>query len=181
MAIDVRATAARSVRVAGRLAGRVLSYALTAMLIVLAVGSAVGRIRLAPAPVNRMATPYAKSDLVVVVPVPAQRVKAGDVLYVHSAHEHSLLRVDRLVDSTTSQVHIVGDPQDKFRHLAGTAWRVSGSVPFAGLALDLIAGPIPALLFVLFGLALVVRAEMQRGREDRGGGARAPVPVASGP
>lgn len=166
MAIDVRAMAVRGVRFAGRSAARVLTYVATTALILLAVGSAVGRVRLAPAPPHRASTPYDKTDLVVVVPVPPQRVKVGDVLYVHSSREHALLRVDRMVDSTTSQVHIVGDPSDKFRHLAGTAWRVSAAVPFAGFFLGLIAGPLPALLLVLVGFMLVVRAEVARKRAE---------------
>jgi hypothetical protein len=68
MAIDVRATAARSVRGAGRFLARVFSYACTIALILLAVGSAVGRVRLAPAPPHRTATSYTSSDLLVVVP-----------------------------------------------------------------------------------------------------------------
>jgi hypothetical protein len=113
--------------------------------------------------------------------VPPQRVKAGDVLYVHSSKEHALLRVDRLVDSTTSQVHIVGDPPDKFRHLANSAWRVSARVPVVGFFLGLIAGPLPALMFVLLGLGLVIRAEMLRGRADPVLQRGHPSAVGSGP
>src|SRR5262249_5456338 len=131
----------------------------------LAVGDAVGRWKLVPAPPHTAGTSVDTSDLVVVVPVPVQKLKAGDVVIVRNKEEHALLRLEQIVDSEGPQVRFAGDPPGRVRRLGGTAFRVSRTVPFLGGVLGLFAGPIQGALFVLIGIALVARAEWKRGRE----------------
>ena len=160
-----RRMAGRVGRRVGRTAARVLMTLATASLVLLAVGDAVGRWKLVPAPADVAHTQYASSDLVVVVPVPVQKLKVGDVVIVHNKDEHALLRLDQIVDSQGPQVRVAGDPPGRIRQLGGTAWRVSRSVPYLGGVLGLFAGPIQGVLFVLVGIALVARAEWKRSRE----------------
>jgi hypothetical protein len=143
--------------------------------VLLAVGDAVGRWKLVPAPAHLTHTQYDSSDLVVVVPVPVQKLEVGDVVIVHNEHEHALLRLDQIVDSEGPQVRFAGDPPGRIRRLGGTAWRVSRSVPYLGGILGLIAGPIQGAGFVLVGIALVARAEWKRSREP----IAAPAPTES--
>src|SRR3954469_8034045 len=79
-----------------------------AMMVVLAAGSAVGRWRfVAPDHIGN-AVPVSRADLVVVVPVPAASLRAGDVVYVRPPKESgSLVRIDGVVDSNkrTFRVH----------------------------------------------------------------------------
>ena len=62
---------------------RVVAYSLVAILVLFAVGGAVGRIRLAPAPDRVVGTAYESTDLVVVVPVPVQKLRVGDTIIVN--------------------------------------------------------------------------------------------------
>jgi hypothetical protein len=149
----------------GRSAARVLITLATAALVLLAVGDAVGRWKLVPAPPHTAGTGVETSDLVVVVPVPVQKLKVGDVVIVRNKDEHALLRLEQIVDSEGPQVRFAGDPPGRVRRLGGTAWRVSRSVPHVGGVLGLFAGPIQGAIFVLIGIALVARAEWKRGRE----------------
>jgi hypothetical protein len=160
-----RRMAGRVGRQAGRLTARVLVTLATAALVMLAVGDAVGRWKLVPAPAHVAHTKYVSSDLVVVVPVPVQKLKVGDVVIVHNKDESALLRLDQIVDSEGPQVRFAGDPPGRVRRLGGTAWRVSRAVPYAGGVLGLFAGPIQGAVFVLIGIALVARAEWKRSRE----------------
>ena len=160
-----RGTAGRVGRRVGRTAARVLVTLAATALVLLAVGDAVGRWKLVPAPAHVAHTQYESSDLVVVVPVPVQKLKVGDVVIVHNKKEHALLRLDQIVDSEGPQVRFAGDPRGRIRRLGGTAWRVSRSVPYLGGLLGLFAGPMQAALFVLIGIALVARAEWTRARE----------------
>ena len=129
----------------------------------LAVGDAVGRWKLVPAPPHTAGTSVETSDLVVVVPVPVQKLKVGDVVIVRNKEEQALLRLDQIVDSEGPQVRFAGDPPGRVRRLGGTAWRVSRSIPYLGGVLGLFAGPIQGAIFVLIGIALVARAEWKRG------------------
>jgi hypothetical protein len=151
-----------SARSFGRLAARVLLFGGVGGFILLAAGGAAGRWRIVPAPERTLGTSHTSDDLVFVVPVPVQRLEPGDVVIVRDRDEKALLRLDRIVDSEGPQVEFAGDPPGRVRRLGGTAWRVSRSVPYAGAVLRLFAGPVQGALFVLFGLALVVRSEMKR-------------------
>jgi hypothetical protein len=147
------------------MAARVLIGLATTALVLLAVGDAVGRWKIVPAPAHVAHTHYAPSDLVVVVPVPVMKLKVGDVVIVHNKDEHALLRLDQILDSDGPQVRFAGDPPGRIRRLGGTAWRVSRSVPFLGGVLGLLAGPIQGAFFVLIGIGLVGWAEWKRSRE----------------
>jgi hypothetical protein len=173
----MRQLSTRFARLTGRLAGRALLFCGVSTLILLAAGGAAGRWRLVPAPDRTVGTELSSSDLVVVVPVPVQRLEPGDVVIVRNQHEQALLRLERIVDSEGPQVRFDGDPEGRIRRLGGTAWRVSRSVPYAGSVLRLFAGPIQGLLLVLGGLALVVRSEMKRGHEQEPIPGKEPVAV----
>ena len=86
-------------RQVGRPVARVLMMLATAGLVLLSVGDAVGRWKLVPAPPHVSGTSVEASDLVVVVPVPVQKLKIGDVVIVHNKDEHALLRLEQIVDS----------------------------------------------------------------------------------
>ena len=150
---------------AARVLFRLVLLALFAILVLLAVGGAVGRIRLAPAPDRVTGTSYVSSDLVVVVPVPVQKLRVDDVIIVSNAEEKALLRIDDVVDSTGPQVHVAGDPPARIRTLHGEAWRVRSALPFAGLGMGLLAGPIQGAVLCIAGFVLVVRAEFRRSRD----------------
>lgn len=159
---------------------RVVALMLFAILVVFAVGGAVGRIRLAPAPERIIGTPYTSSDLMVVVPVPVQKLRVDDVIIVSNAEEKALLRIDDVVDSAGPQVRVAGDPPARLRKLHGEAWRVRSAVPFAGFGMGMLAGPIQGALLCIAGFVLVVRAEVRRSREAEprsGGGDPAPEHV----
>jgi hypothetical protein len=145
---------------------RVVAYSLVAILVLFAVGGAVGRIRLAPAPDRVAGTAYESTDLVVVVPVPVQKLRVGDTIIVRNSKEKALLHIDNVVDSAGPQVHVAGDPPERVRKLSGQAWRVRTAVPYAGFGMGLLAGPIQGALFAAIGFILVVRAEVRRSRDS---------------
>ena len=149
----------------GRWLARVLSMLSVVALVVLAVGGAVGRFKLAPAPSRTVGTPYSSSDLVLVVPVPVQMLRVGDVVIIHNSKEKALLRLEQIVDSQGPQVHFAGDPPGHIRRLGGKAWRVRKAIPIAGAVMRLTAGPIQGILQVVFGLLLVTIAEVRRNRQ----------------
>ena len=152
-------------RAARHALARLATFVVMGALVLVAAGDAAGRFRLVPAPERTGGTAYSSTDLVVVVPVPALRLREGDVLIVRNPREHALLRIDKIVDSDGPQVHIAGDPASRVRQLGRTSWRVRFAIPYAGILLGLLAGPVQGALFVVAGLALVVRAEMRRGRD----------------
>jgi hypothetical protein len=160
-----RGRAARAGFWLGRATVRLVAYSAFALLVLFAVGGASGRIRLAPAPERVTGTQYSSSDLVVVVPVPVQKLRVGDVIIVRNKDEKALLRVDNVIDSVGPQVHMAGDPPERVRKLSGSAWRVRTTVPFVGLGMGFLAGPIQGILLSVAGFALVVRAEVRRSRE----------------
>jgi hypothetical protein len=135
------------------------------LLVLLAVGDAAGRFRFVPTPDRSNGTAYASSDLLVVVPVPSQRVKVGDVIIASNKHEHALLRIEQVVDSEGPVVRFANDPSNAPRRLGANVWRVSRSVPYLGAGLGLLAGPMQGILFVLVGFGLIIRAEFGRGRD----------------
>jgi hypothetical protein len=152
-------------RFCGRALSRLFMFAAIAALILLAAGDAAGRFRLVPAPHRIVGSHYSANDLVLVVPVPVERLKVGDIIILSNKQEHALLRLDQIVDSEGPQVRLAGDLKNRIRHLSGTAWRVDGAVPVLGAPLRLIAGPVPGALFALSGLLLIALAEYRRNRE----------------
>jgi hypothetical protein len=146
----------------GRSVLRVLTTVLMLLVVVVAVGDAVGRWRVVPAPSVLAHTGYAKGDLVVAAPMPARRIEAGDVVVVKNKTEHGLFRVEEVVDSFSSQVRFAGDPPDRTRTLHATMWRVNGRVPWLGQPFALLAGPVQSAVLVLAGFALVYFSERRR-------------------
>src|SRR5262249_39781200 len=87
---SVRQTANRAGRRVGRFFSRALAFAAIAVLVLLAVGDAAGRFRFVPTPEHTGGTAYSSSDLLVVAPVPSQRLKVGDVIIASNKNEHAL-------------------------------------------------------------------------------------------
>jgi hypothetical protein len=135
-------------------------------MILLAVIDATGRVRVVAAPEQTIGTAYESSDLLLVVPVAAQRLRVGDVIVVKNENEHALFRLDRILDSAGPEVHFAGDPTTRVRKLGGTTWRVRTAVPMLGIPMRLLAGPLQALVLVGLGFLLIVRAEVKRARES---------------
>ena len=142
-----------------RSALRVLTTVLMLLVVLVAVGDAVGRWRVVPAPSASAHTGYAKGDVVVAVPVPARRIEVGDIVVVKNKHEHGLFRVEKVVDSSAAQVRFVGDPPKETRRLHATMWRVTGHVPWVGHLFALLVGPIQSALLVVAGFVLVFYSE----------------------
>lgn len=145
---------------------RVAAFALVVTLVFLAIGGAVGRIRLAPAPERIAGTDYASSDLVVVVPVPVRSLRVDDTIIVRNSEEKALLRIDEVVDPAGPEVRVAGDQPARIRKLHGEAWRVRAAVPLAGFGMGLLAGPIQGIALCLLGVVLVVRSEVRRSRDS---------------
>jgi len=160
-----RDLARRAGAVAGRILGRLAVFVVVGGLVLLAAADAVGRLRLVPAPSRTTGTAYVRSDVIIVEPVSVQRLRVGDVVIVHNKQEHALFRVAQIVDSEGPQVRFAEDALGRVRKLGGTAWRVRLAIPILGGVLGLLAGPIQGIVFVVAGFALVVRAEVKRGRE----------------
>ena len=150
--------------IVGRSALRVLTTVVMLLVVLVAVGDAVGRWRVVPAPSS--VAGYARSDLVMAVPVPARRIQPGDVVIVKNKHERGLFRVADVVDSFSAQVRFAGDPADRTRTLHSTMWRVTGRAPRLGQPFALLAGPVQSALLVLSGFALVYFSERRRSRSD---------------
>ena len=93
----------------GRALGRLAVVVVVGALVLVAAAGAVGRLRLVPAPSRTSGTAYSQSDVIVVVPVPAQRLRVGDVVIVHNKQEHALFRVAQIVDSEGPQVRFAND------------------------------------------------------------------------
>jgi hypothetical protein len=143
---------------------RVLTTVVMLLVVLIAVGDAVGRWRVVPAPSALAHTHYDDGDLVVAVPVSARRIEPGDVVVVRNKHEHGLFRVDSIVDSFGARVRFAGDPPNRTRRLHSTMWRVSGRVPRLGQLFALLVGPIQSALLILCGFALVYLSERRRSR-----------------
>jgi hypothetical protein len=158
----VRRTAGRVGRRARRWFLRGLVLVSLALIVLLAVGTAVGRFRFVPTPAQPSGTAYASSDALVVVPVAALRIEPGDAIVAQDRRTRSLLRVEQVVDRDGPTVRIANDPPGATRRLTGRVWRVTASVPGLGSGLGRLGGPIPGVLLMVAGFGLIVRAERVR-------------------
>jgi hypothetical protein len=144
------------------------------VVVVLASGTIVGRWRFVTPDEIGPAVPVSRADLVVVVPVPAATLRAGDVVYVRPPDQPGMLvRIDGVVDPRLRTYLIHGETDAAPRKLPETVWRQRRALPAAGVPFRALAGPVPTLVLALTGVALVAGDLWQRRRRD----ASAPVPA----
>jgi hypothetical protein len=134
------------------------------MLVVVAGGTAAGRWRLWAVHRNGAQTGIARDDAVLLVPVPALEVKAGDrVVIGQPGAGPTLYRITGITDSTNAKVQVVQADNDVQEvALPAKVWRVSYVLPYSGVPLRLLAGPVQAALLVLGGIAIIAEAERRR-------------------
>jgi hypothetical protein len=151
-----------------RAAISICSIAVTLSLVVLAAGTAAGRWRLWPVVRSGSSTAIGSDAAVFLVPVPTAQVHGGDrVVMRRDDHKPALYRVRSVLDSSTGRAEVL----DEHGHaqevtLPGKVWRVSRDVPYAGLVLRLLAGPVQSLALVAGGIVVIARAESRRHRGE---------------
>ena len=152
---------------------RLSSIALTlaaAAVVVLAVGASAGRWRVWPVRAEGAGTGVGHDAALVLVPVPALQVDVGDRIVMGRDHaKPALYRVDEIIDTVDGRVRVRDDharPHDVT--LPSRVWRMSRDVPYAGIPMRLLAGPVQALILVGIGILVIARAESRRNRRHRG-------------
>ncbi len=154
----------RFVRRFGRRVGSIALVVVVLALVVVAGGDAAGRWRLWAVHRNGAQTGVAHDDAVLLVPVPALEVKAGDrVVIGQPGVGATLFRISGVTDSTNAKVNVV-DAHSQVQEVALPAkvWRVSRVLPYSGVPLRLLAGPVQAALLVLAGIGIIAQAERRR-------------------
>jgi len=148
----------------GRIASSLLLSALVLTLVIVAGGTAAGRWRLWAVHHAGTQTGIAYNSAVLLVPVPAVEVRVGDrVVIGQPGTGATLLRITGITDSQTAKVDIV-DAHNTVQEVALPAkvWRVSKVLPYSGIPLRLLAGPIQAAFLVLGGIGVIAQAERKR-------------------
>lgn len=168
-----------------RRAGRVLSSLMLTVLVLLLVlvagGTAAGRWRLWAVHHLGAQTNVASNSAVLLVPVPALEVHAGDrVVLGQRGVGPTLFRVTGVTDSQNAKVDVV-DGHNMVQEIALPAkvWRVSKVMPYSGIPLRLLAGPIQAAFLVLGGIGVIAQAERKRHAGTAPGEAREGVPASA--
>jgi hypothetical protein len=138
--------------------------AIVLLLVVVAGGDAAGRWRLWAVHRSGAQTGIAHDDAVLLVPVPALEVKAGDrVVIGQPGAGATLFRITGVTDSTNAKVNVVeANNQAQEVALPAKVWRVSDVLPYSGTPLRLLAGPVQAALLVLGGIGIIAQAERRR-------------------
>ncbi len=157
----------------GRTLSSVALVAIVLTLVVVAGGDAAGRWRLWAVQRGGAQTGIAHDDAVLLVPVPALSVKATDrVVIGEPGTGATLFRISGVIDSTNGKVNVV-DPNNQVEAVALPAkvWRVSHVLPYSGLPLRLLAGPVQAALLVLAGIGVIAQAERRRHASAKSEGA----------
>jgi hypothetical protein len=142
------------------------SIVLSLSLVLLAAGTAAGRWRLWPVTHMGAHTSVGHDAVVFVVPVPVAQIADGDLVVMSRDKKHAALyRVEHVLDTATGKIEL-SDEQGRLQPvtLSTKVWRVSREVPYAGVLLRLLAGPVQAVLLVGGGIALIARAESRRHR-----------------
>jgi hypothetical protein len=156
------------------------SIALTlaaAVVVVLAVGATAGRWRVWPVRAEGAGTGVGHDAALVLVPVPALQVDVGDRIVMGRDHARpALYRVDEIIDTVDGRVR-VRDDHGKSHDvtLPARVWRMSRDLPYAGIPMRLLAGPIQAPVLVGIGIVVIARAESRRNRLRRGPAPAEPV------
>jgi hypothetical protein len=152
---------------------RLSSIALTlaaAAVVVLAVGASAGRWRVWPVRAEGAGTGVGHDAALVLVPVAALQVDVGDRIVMGRDHARpALYRVGEIIDTVEGRVRVRDDrgrPHDVT--LPTRVWRMSRDIPYAGIPMRLLAGPLQALVLVGIGILVIARAESRRNRQRRG-------------
>jgi hypothetical protein len=159
---------------------RLSSIALTftaAAVVVLAVGASAGRWRVWPVRAEGAGTGVGHDAALVLVPVPALQVDVGDRIVMGRDHARpALYRVDEIIDTVDGRVRVRDDHgRSHDVTLPSRVWRMSRDIPYAGIPMRLLAGPLQALILVGIGILVIVRAESRRNRQRRGPEPAAPI------
>lgn len=149
---------------AGRLAGRAVILVGFLVFAFLVIGPLTGRYRTLTVLTASMGPTYPAGSIVVVVPVPIEKVAVGDVItYSIPVEDHRIIthRVIEVVEPgvvrTKGDANNTADPW--VARLQGTtAWEARAGVPGAGYLMQLVRGPLPRLIgvFSLTLLALLI-------------------------
>jgi hypothetical protein len=153
---------------------RQLAFAIVAIITVFCVAVAgatlVHRIRLAPV---RRAAPdvgIGHESLLVLVPVPAAKIKAGDLIVVDRKDTHTteLDKVDAVISQVKPAVE-VRDGRDRALalNLPSNVWRVSTEVPFLGTVVKVLPGSILTWILIPAGVVLLAWSRWSRRRRRR--------------
>jgi hypothetical protein len=138
---------------------------MTTALLILAVGSAIGRWKVIPVPATGESSAGPTGSVAVLEPIPAPTLKTGDHVFVRSDQKDkgTVYRVTAVKDSWKREFEVL-DAKGEATTIAlpGNAWRVSHSVPYLGVPFSLLVGPIQAVLLVLNGVLLVGLSESRR-------------------
>jgi hypothetical protein len=138
---------------------------MTAALLILAVGSAIGRWKVIPVPATGEESAVPAGSIAVLEPVPSPTIKAGDHVFVRAEQKDkgTVYRVTAVKDSWNREFEVLDqDGEPTTIALPGSAWRVGPSVPYLGIPFSLLVGPIQAVLLVLNGVLLVGFSESRR-------------------
>jgi hypothetical protein len=75
----------------------------------------------------------------------------------------TLYRITAIIDSANAKVNVI-DEHNQVQSVALPAkvWRVSHVLPYSGMPLRLLAGPVQAALLVLAGIGIIAQAERRR-------------------
>ncbi len=143
---------------------------ITLLCALVAGGTLVHRIRLWPV---RSAAPdvgIGHESLLVLVPVPAAKLRTGDLVVVDRKDTRSsgLYKVDALLSQVSPAIEVLG-PHDKplALNLPSTVWRVSYSVPFVGAVVKVMPGSIVTWTLIPIGVVLVASSRWSRRRRER--------------
>jgi hypothetical protein len=136
----------------------------TVALVLLALGSAVGRWQVLPVNAAGAHAEVGRGSLAFVEPVPTVSLREGDtIFFTTSERKGSFHRVTTVVDSWNRRVELDGARgESEVVQLPANAWRVSRAVPYLGFPFALLAGPVQAVLLVLNGVLLVAFGESRR-------------------
>ena len=152
---------------------RLSSIALTlaaAGVVILAIGASAGRWCVWPVRAEGAGTGVGHDAALVLVPIPALQVDVGDRIVMGRDHARpALYRVDEIIDTVDGRVR-VRDDHGKSHDvtLPSRVWRMSRDIPYAGIPMRLMAGPVQALVLVGIGIVVIARAESRRNRLRRG-------------
>lgn len=156
---------------AGQLAGRAVIFSAILVCAFLVIGPLTGRYRTLTVLTASMRPTYPPGSIIVVAPLPVERVAVGDVITYSIPIEDRRIVTHRVIEvvepgvvRTKGDANNAADPWVA-KLQGGTAWKVRASIPAAGYAMQMIRGPLPriagilslTLLALLIGLPAIWR------------------------
>jgi hypothetical protein len=147
----------------------------TTALLLAGAGTLVGRFRLWAVAQVAPDARIARSALVVLVPVPVQKLAVGDRIVVrrHGERSATLYEVDAVPSKVDPVIEVLAPDRTPVAvRISGSAWRVSRTVPAIGGVLHHLPGSILGWLLIGSGAGLFLADRVRRL-----GAAAAPVPL----